>query len=235
MLILQDMEPATKFLCEYCRKEFVRPSSLAVHICEPKRRRQEQHERGVQLGFRAFLKFYEVSQGSSRLKTFDDFAESPYYRAFVKFGRYCVNTHAIDPEMFLDWLLKTSKKIDQWATDQNYTLYLVDYLLRREKADAALRRAIEWSLDWEERQKSPAHDCLRFGNTNAICHAITAGKISAWIIYNCESGRSLLENLSSEQISIIWPYIDSDVWQHIFANYPADREFVSQTLTDLGW
>ena len=52
-------------------------------MCEPKRRFQEQDERGVQLGLHAYLKFYELTQGSAKLKTFDDFATSPYYRAVV--------------------------------------------------------------------------------------------------------------------------------------------------------
>ena len=36
--------------CRYCKKSFVKETSLAVHMCEPKRRLQEQDERGVQLG-----------------------------------------------------------------------------------------------------------------------------------------------------------------------------------------
>jgi len=94
------------YQCQYCKKDFQRESSLAVHLCEAKRRRQEQNERGVQLGLQAYLRFYETTQGSAKLKTFDDFAESPYYRAFVKFGRYCVNIRAINPARFIDWVLK---------------------------------------------------------------------------------------------------------------------------------
>jgi hypothetical protein len=58
------------------------------------------------------MKFYELTQGSARLKTFENFATSPYYRAFVKFGRYCVDTRAINPTRFVEWLLKNNKKID---------------------------------------------------------------------------------------------------------------------------
>ena len=72
------------FTCNYCKKEFAKETSIAVHMCEPKRRRMEKDERGVQLGFQAYIKFYETMQGSARLKTFEDFAESAYYRAFVK-------------------------------------------------------------------------------------------------------------------------------------------------------
>jgi hypothetical protein len=48
------------YTCQYCRKDFIKESSLAVHSCEPRRRRQEQNEAGVRLGFNAYLKFYEL-------------------------------------------------------------------------------------------------------------------------------------------------------------------------------
>jgi len=68
-------ETTSKFTCEFCKKEFARESSIAVHMCEPKRRRMEQSERGVQLGFQAYIKFYEMAQGSAKLKTFEDFCD----------------------------------------------------------------------------------------------------------------------------------------------------------------
>ena len=227
-------ETATKFLCDHCRKTFVRESSLAVHMCEPKRRRQEQHERGVQLGFQAFLQFYQTTQGSSRLKTFDDFADSPYYRAFAKWGRYCVDTRAVAPERFLEWLLTNNKKIDRWATDSVYTEYLVQHL-QQEPVDSAVARALEWAIDWSERNHAPAEHCLRFGNTNTICHAIVSGRISPWVIYNCESGQRFLETLTADQIAMTWPYIDSDVWQKKFNKNPVDQSYVSELLRQGGW
>jgi hypothetical protein len=90
------------YRCQYCKKSFQKESTLAVHLCEPKRRRQERSERGVELGFQAYIRFYEITQGSAKLKTFDDFADSPYYRAFVKFGRYCVSTRVVNPKQFTE-------------------------------------------------------------------------------------------------------------------------------------
>jgi hypothetical protein len=222
------------YTCQYCKKDFVKETSLAVHSCEPRRRRQEKDERGVQLGFQAYIKFYELSQGSAKLKTFDDFADSPYYKAFVKFGRYCVGIRAVNPARFMEWLLKQNKKIDNWARDSMYTEYLVDYL-RVENINDALARAIEFGMDWEEKNNSPAHDCLRYGNTNLLIHAVTFGRISPWVIYNSESGQKFLSNLSSDQIAMVWPYIDSDTWQKRFKDYPADQEYAKDILQKAGW
>lgn len=220
--------------CEFCHRTFAREQSIAVHMCEPKRRRLEQHERGVQLGLQAYLKFYETMQGSARLKTFDDFADSPYYRAFVKWGRYCVNTRVINPGQFMTWLLRNQKKIDRWCSDQLYTEYLVEYL-KLEAVQDAVARAIEHSIDWQERTGNPAHDMLRYGNRNALCHDVTAGRISPWAIYNSDSGQQFLTELTSEQVAMIWPYIDSDAWQKRFHDYVADQEWVKDILNKAGW
>jgi hypothetical protein len=222
------------FVCEYCKKEFARETSIAVHMCEPKRRRFEQDERGVQLGFRAYIKFYEQAQGSAKLKTFDDFADSAYYRAFVKFGRYCVGTRVIAPERYLLWLLKQQKKIDNWSSDQLYTEYLIGYL-RVENVSDALTRAVEFGMDWAEKNSAQPQDCLRYGSSVAMCYAVTTGRISPWIIYNCESGQQFLAGLASDQIGMIWSYIDSDEWQKRFNNYPADQEYARDILTKAGW
>lgn len=220
--------------CRYCKKSFVKETSLAVHMCEPKRRHQEQNEPGVRLGFNAYLRFYEITQGSARLKTFEDFAESPYYRAFVKFGRYCVDVRAVNPSRFVEWLLKNNKKIDHWCRDTMYTEYLIEYL-RIENVNDALARAMEYGIDWAEQSGHPAEDCLRYGNTNAAVYAVTAGRISPWILYNCASGQKFLSELDATQIAMVWPYIDSEIWMKKFIDYVADQEYVKDMLQRAGW
>lgn len=222
------------YKCQYCKKDFVKETTLAVHVCEQKKRRQDKSERGVELGFQAYVRFYEMSQGSAKFKTYDDFCDSSYYRAFVKFGRYCVSTKTINPKQFLEWLLKNNKKIDHWSSDKLYTEYLIQHL-RVENISDALARAIEFGIEWSEAQGHPAHDCLRYGNTNAMVYAVTTGRISPWVIYNCESGQKFLSELSADQVSMVWPYIDSDAWQKKFADYVADREYAQEILTKAGW
>ena len=159
--------------CEFCQRTFQKSSTLAVHMCEPKRRRSESQERGVQLGYQAFLRFFQTTQGSTKLKTYDDFVDSNYYRAFVKFGRYCVDVRVIAPEHFLDWLLKHNKKIDHWCKDSLYEEYLVEYL-KHEPMTEAMDRAIKEMQNYADQSSGLAAwtDYFRFGNSNRICHLI---------------------------------------------------------------
>ena len=229
-----DTQTKTEYQCRYCEKTFQRESSLAVHVCEPKRRYQEQNETGVQIGLQSYLRFYEVTQGSAKLKTFDDFARSPYYRAFVKFGRHCQAIRAVNVPRFIDWVIRQNKKIDHWCRDSVYTEYLMEYL-RVENITDALARALEEAIAWSEKTGNPDRDYLRYGNSNVICYAITTGRISPWVLYNCDSGVEFLGNLNEEQIAMIWPMIDADFWQKKFQDYSADSEYVKDILKKAGW
>lgn len=228
------IESKMSYQCEFCKKTFARESTIAVHMCEPKRRRMQQNERGVQIGFQAYLEFYRLMNKSSKQRTFDDFADSPYYKAFVKFGRYCVDTKVINPSRMIDWLLKNQKKIDQWCSDRIYTEYLIDYLQIESVADA-LARSVEYSIDWAERNQARPQDCLRYGSANGTCYAIVTGRISPWVIYNSESGQQFLDSLSSEQVLMIWPYINSDIWQKKFHSNSEDQEYARDILNTAGW
>jgi hypothetical protein len=228
------MATEERYKCQYCNREFGRETTLTAHLCEPKRRHQERGEKGVQLGLHAYLKFYEYSQGSARSKTWDDFAKSPYYRAFVKFGRYCHDSYVLNPVRFMDWLLKNNKKIDYWCQDTSYGEYLIDYL-QHEAVSDALGRSIEFSIGWGEKNSAQPSDCLRYGNRNMLCHAVATGRVSPWTIYNCASGQEFLNELTSEQIAMIWPYINADRWQQKFVNYQSDQEYARDILKQAGW
>ena len=222
-----------KYTCQYCKKDFQRETSLSVHLCEQKQRYQSKDELGVRLGLQAYLRFYEMTQGSAKLKTFDDFATSPYYRAFVKFGRHCIAINAVNTSRFVDWVVEKNKKIDHWCRDSVYTEYLTEYM-RRESVNDALARAIEFSIKWSETHGHPSHDVLRYGNSNAIAYAVSTGRISAWILYNCESGQRFLDALDQE-LSMVWLWIDPEFWQKKFRDYPADQEYAKEILSKAGW
>lgn len=222
--------------CRYCEKEFRKESSLAVHLCEPKRRWQQEKETGVQLGLRAYLRFYEITQGSARMKSYEDFVVSPYYNAFVKWGRHMVGIRGINPPAYLEWLLKNMKKIDQWCKDEFYVTYLHEYL-KREAVQDALERALKEMQDYadeHEELKGGFKDYFRYANANRVCYHISTGRVSPWIVYNCGSGHEFLESLGEEHLTIVMPWIDPDYWQRRFRDYTADTEWVKDILVRAG-
>ena len=222
--------------CKYCKKEFKKESTLAAHLCEPKRRYQQQNETGVQLGFKAYLRFYELTQGSAKLKTYEDFVASPYYMAFVKFGRHLVAIRCINTGSFIDWLLKNNKKIDYWTKDTMYSEWMRDYL-KKENVKDALERALKEMQDLadeDSRLGGKFDDYFRRANANRICQHIANGRISAWIVFNCASGVEFLETLNEEQLGMIIEWIDPDYWQRKFTDYMADTEWTKHILKQAG-
>ena len=220
------------FVCRYCKKGFVKETTLIAHMCEPRRRYQQEKETGVQLGLKAYLRFYEISQGSAKSKTYDDFVGSPYYAAFVKFGRHLVGVRCVNTVSFTDWLLKNNKKIDHWCKEALYLEWLHEYL-KKEAVQDALERALKEMQDYadsEPKLQNNFNNYFRLGSANRIVHHISNGRISPWIVYNCDSGVDFVGSLNEEQIEIIMPWIDPDHWQRKFKDYPADTEWVKSVL-----
>jgi len=224
------------FTCQYCKKSYTKESTLSAHLCEPKRRAQNQNDPDVQLGYKAYLRFYEITQGSAKLKTYDDFAGSSFYSAFVKFGRHCRGIRCVNFGSYADWLLKNNKKLDQWTKDAFYVEWLQQYM-RKESVDDAVERAFKEMQDYSDSHPQLANgflDYFRQGGTNIICHHIANGRISPWIVYNCDSGVEFLSSLNEEQLTIIMPWIDPDFWQRKFKDYVADTEYIKNILQQAG-
>jgi len=224
----------TEYKCKYCDKLFRKESTLSVHLCEPKRRWQQETETGVQFGLRAYLRFYETTQGSAKLKSYADFVTSPYYNAFVRYGRHLVAIRAINSDSFTDWLLRQNKKIDYWCKDAFYEEWLLEYL-KKEAPQDALERALKEMQDYATGNSiADFSHYFAYGNTNRICHHITTGRISPWVIYNCNTGVDYLESLNTEQMDIVMPWIDPDHWSRRFKDYVADVEWCKHVLKAAG-
>lgn len=219
--------------CRHCNKKFVKETSLAKHLCEPKRRFQSRQNKDVQIGLQAYLRFYQYTQGKTD-RTWDDFAISPYYSAFVKFGIYCVTTPVFAPLQFLDWLLAGNKRIDHWPRDSLYNVFLLD-LLKTEPVEDALSRAVKWSLDWSEDAQGAAKDCIRYSSQNLICHKISTGILSGWVIYNSDSGQKFLSSLNRDQLTVIYDYVDPDFWHLKFEKFFEDAAYAKEILKTAGW
>lgn len=224
------------YTCQYCKKSYVKESTLVAHLCEQKRRHLQQNETGVQLGFKAYLRFYEISQGSAKLKTYENFASSPYYSSFVKYGRYLVALRCVNTSSFTDWLLKNNKKLDYWCSDKLYLEWLQQYI-KKESVQDAIERALNEMQDYAD--NTPAlengfRDYFRRGNSNRICHHISNGRISPWVVFSCDSGIEFLDKLNEDQLTIIMPWIEPEYWQKKFKDYAADAEWVKDILKKAG-
>lgn len=224
------------FVCQYCKKSYVKESTLAAHLCETKRRFKQQNEPAVQIGLKSYLRFYEITQGSAKLKTYDDFVNSPYYLAFVKYGRHVTGIRAVNVSSLTDWLLKNNKKLDHWCKDSLYSEWLHQYI-KKESVQDAIERALKEMQEYADINPALENNFsnyFKFGNGNRISNHISNGRISPWVIFNCNSGIDWLARANEEQIQNIMPWIDPDFWQQKFKDYLADTEWCKDILSKAG-
>jgi len=217
--------------CTYCGKSFQKERTLQVHVCEPKRRHLQKSEKWVQTGFMVFQRFYQIHQNNSKTKTYDDFCNSSYYNAFVKFGRYMMHVNPLYPEKYIDYVILSKIKLDHWARDDLYEAYLVD-TLKSEPVEAALQRSIQTMMDWAEEQSVQWADYFRLVNTPRAVQHIQLGKISPWLVLGCAAGKTMLKSFTDEQLQMVERFIDPTFWNNKFKNYPADVLFVQETAKE---
>lgn len=221
------------YKCEHCGKLFAKEKTLMVHICEQKRRYLSKNEKHVHTAMVVYQKFYEISQKSTKQKTFDEFAKSPYYTAFVKFGSFVVNTNPIYPERFIEWVIRSGVKLDHWCRDELYDQYILE-TIKQEPADGAIQRSIKTMMEWGEANKAQWEHYFAYVNLNRATHDIKEGLISPWILLNSKSGRDMLKNMNDEQLTIVGPMIDPKFWKHKFSNLPADVELIKEVVKEAG-
>jgi hypothetical protein len=217
--------------CTYCGKSFQKERTLQVHVCEPKRRHLQKNEKWVKNGFIVFQRFYQIHQNNSKTKTYDDFCNSSYYNAFVKFGRYIMHIEPLYPEKYIDYIILSKIKLDHWARDDLYEAYLVD-TLKSEPVEASLRRSIQTMMDWAEEQNVQWADYFRLVNTPRAVQHIQTGKISPWLVLGCTAGKTMLKSFTNEQLEMVQRFIDPTFWNNKFKNYPADVLFVQETAKE---
>lgn len=214
--------------CGYCGRHFQRESTVATHMCEQKRRWLEKDRPGNRIAYASFTRFYKYNT-NSKSKTYDDFVKSSYYIAFVKFGNYCADVGVINFDRYVDWLLKNKIKIADWNSDTNYKRYLIEYL-RHENPLDAVARSIETLLKLSEDTQIQGCDYLRWGNANRVCHQITTGKISPWLLYHSGSGVKFLETLNEDQLKMVFEYINPELWALQFKRHNDAVEEVKELL-----
>ena len=197
--------------CDFCGRTFLRETTVAKHLCEYKQRWMNKDLQGNRIGFQAWLQFYKKNSATKKKRTYEEFIKSAYYTAFVKFGTYCSDANVLNVSRFVDWLLKNQIKIDTWNTDTNYTKFLVEYLREEDPLDA-VARSIETTQKIAEIETIQTRDVLRYANRNRVCHAITTGKISPWMLYQSESGTKFLDELDQTQVKMVIDYINPELW-----------------------
>lgn len=219
------------YSCQFCGNKYMQEKTLAVHICEQKRRYLAKDEKHVNIGYITFNKFFQLTQKLGQNKTYEEFARSPYYNAFVKFGSFVNNTNPLYPEKFIDYVIRSGVKLDHWCRDSLYESYVIN-LIHTESVETALERSVAHMQAWANDNNSVWNHYFRYVSTNRSVFDIKDGKVSPWLVLNCTSGKDMLANFRDDQLSAIGNIINPQVWVKKFKNQKFDLDLVRQIVKE---
>jgi hypothetical protein len=221
------------FKCVHCNKSFMRERTLISHMCEGRRRSMQKNEKRVQAGLMAYNRFFQLTQNAKKPKTYDEFCNTSYYNAFVKFGSFINNVKPLYPEKFVDYVIKSGVKLDHWCRDELYETYLYD-MIKVEPVDSAVERSLKTFIEWGDKHSIPFKDYFDLINLNQAVQDILNGKISPWIILNSASGQAMLNKMNDEQLNMIAPALEIQFWIRKFKTVPADVALVKEICKEIG-
>ncbi len=220
------------YKCVHCGRSFMKEKTCLAHVCERKRRAMQESEKRVQAGFIAFNRFYSLTQGAKKLKTYEEFCNSSYYNAFVKFGSFINNVNPLYPDKFIDYVIKSGVKLDHWCKDSLYESYLYE-ILKIEPVESAVQRTLKTMMDWGDNHSAEFAHYFNYVSLNKAVHDIREGKISCWVILNSKTGKEMINKMSDEQLSMIGPILDIKFWLKKFSTQSADVALVKEILKEV--
>mgnify|MGYP001187976765 CR=1 FL=1 len=218
-------------VCKYCGTGYTREKTLAVHMCEKKRRHLQKDEKRVQLGYLTFNRFYQLCQKFEGNKTYEEFCKSPYYNAFVKFGSFVNNVRPLYPDKYIDYVVKSGVKLDHWTKEELYEKYALELILK-EGVETALERSIMTMMEWAEENNSVWNHYFNYINLNRAIWHIKDGKISPWLILNCASGKEMVSKFNDEQLEIVYLIMNPEHWTMRFKRQSNDVQLVKEIVKE---
>ena len=209
------VEKLSGFACQYCGHKFTKEKTLFVHVCEQKRRHLAQHEKHVVIGYETYNQFYKLTQHHTGNKPYEDFAKSPYYNAFVKFGSFVSNVSPLYPDQFIRYVVSSGVKLDHWCREELYEKYVLD-LIKTETVETALQRSINHMIEWGENNQAKWNHYFLYVSTNRAMYDIKDGKVSPWVILNSANGKAMLQKFNDEQLHYVSGILDLPFWLNKF-------------------
>lgn len=219
--------------CEFCKRTFIRESTMYTHLCEQKRRWNDRDKQVNRFAHNAWKLYYNKNHPSKKKTEYIDFIHNSFYSAFIRFANYCITSHVINIPRYIDYLVSHKVVIDNWNSDVHYTKFLIEYL-RLEDAHDALNRSIECLTNLSKEQNILLKDVFKFVNYNVLCHYIVNGKLSAWLLYQSKEGIHFIEQLNQDQIKLIYDYINPDLWNIKFHRNSETVLKIKKYILELG-
>lgn len=220
-----------EFICPFCKRSYKREKTLTTHSCPKKEKFLNRGKKHVKLGFNAFYYFYKLVYNTK--KTEEDFDKSSLYYAFVKFGKHLIDMNALDVNGFTQYVVKSGEPIDKWCDPSLYNRY-VRNMNKTESYDRAIERNLLLMQSWANHENKDIQSFFTDISTAKAILWIKAGRISPWVIFNCDTGKELISKFSDEQMLIFSKAINISFWEKKFMDNISDTRKVQKVFSEAG-
>lgn len=223
--------------CDLCNKSYKTEKGLIDHKCHIKLRMEEYKQAEGRIGFIAYKQFYKrVANNRSTVnkeKTLIDYVNSKYYKGFHSFGKFVVDINMPYYHEYIDFLITYSLPLTKWNDDQVYMTYIKTQN-KKENSERAIEKTLNTMDKWSKKSNEPWMHYFDKEDKYRVVQAIRTGKISPWVIYNCQTGRNFMQTLDSTDLNQIFDIIDPSFWSLKFSRKSNEQHAIEDVLAQSG-
>jgi hypothetical protein len=220
------------FICQWCKHSFSSESRVVNHLCEQRRRFQQKDTQYARWGLEAYFSIQKHFFGNVS-KTEEDFRHSEFYLACIRWGRFVLQVDCLNATAYLNWLQKLNVSIDKWDNEIVYSAWLQSVIFEEDLWDATYR-SIQTMIDWAEENKKEYKNYFKLASSARILLDLQRAKISAIIIYSCNSGIEWLKSLPQSDLNIIWDMINPARWKCRFEKLKEIKQQIEDVCNEIG-
>lgn len=220
------------FKCRYCHKDFARETTLAGHMCEPKRRILAQNDKQNRIAYQSWLIFRRLSIANVKHdKSYEEFVTNRYYTGFMKLAKHIIDLGIEDPEGFVKYVVMNSVPMHNWQTAIVYESYSKDRT-KKETVERAIERSVLNMKAWAERTGQSWEDYFQQVSTPEAVQDIRMGRISPWCTFATDQGSRLIDRLEPGQIQQLVEYIEPQSWRARVKRQQQDAAWVQHVFNE---
>lgn len=200
-------------------------------MCVKKRRHNDRDNVASRMGLELYRRYYELNTATKNAKTMEEFINSQFYKAFIKFARRLMDLQPVDQARFVDYVFRNGVKDRDWCKDAVYESYIID-LLGKEPVERGLERSVLTMIEWGEKHNTPYNEFLIKVSPSEGMHLIQMGKISPWVIFLAQNNNTLIDRLSDEQFAILDSIMNTKIWMTRFQLKKDDCNWIRERLKE---
>lgn len=218
------------FKCRYCEKDFVRESTLASHLCEPKRRMLAKDTKQNRIAYQSWLLFRRLTIANIKHdKQYEEFITNRYFTDFMKLSKHIIDLGIEDPEGFVKFVIMNSVPIRDWQKAVVYETYIKDRT-KKETVERAAERSILNMTAWAEKTKNDLTDYFVQVSTPEAVQDIRMGRISPWCLFATDQGSRLVDRLEPGQVQQLVDYMEPLSWRAKVKRQQQDAEWIQKVF-----